>query len=149
MLSRPELQFRLPVGFRWAQNGKVELDPDRRVQQAIHLVFEKMTELGSARQVLLWFRGEKTSLPSLVAESPGHDVIWKLPVYNTIWHMLRNPLYAGAYAFGKTESRTSVVDGRARKRSKPSACSQWQRITRGNQPDDICCSLRFCAHAKS
>jgi hypothetical protein len=133
MLSRPELQFRLPVGFRWAQNGKVELDPDRRVQQAI----------------LLWFRGEKTSLPSLVAESPGHDVIWKLPVYNTIWHMLRNPLYAGAYAFGKTESRTSVVDGRARKRSKPSACSQWQRITRGNQPDDICCSLRFCAHAKS
>jgi DNA invertase Pin-like site-specific DNA recombinase len=112
---RGELQFRLPVGFRWTQNGKVEIDPDRRVQQAVHLVFTKMTELGSARQVLLWFRGEKTSLPALVLEAPGNDVIWKLPVYNTIWHMLRNPMYAGTYAFGKTESRTKVVDGRARK----------------------------------
>ena len=41
--------------------------------------------------------------------------MWKLPVYNTIWRVMRNPVYAGAYAFGKTESRTKVVDGRARK----------------------------------
>ncbi|MGI9072229.1 MAG: recombinase family protein [Bryobacteraceae bacterium] len=112
---RGELQFRLPVGFRWTQNGKVEMDPDRRVQEAVHLVFAKMAELGSARQVLLWFRAEKTNLPALVVEAPGNGVVWKLPVYNTIWHMVRNPMYAGAYAFGKTESRTKVIDGRARK----------------------------------
>ena len=112
---RGELQFRLPIGFRWTPNGKVEIDPDRRVQQAIHLVFSKTTEMGSARQVLLWFRREKTTLPALVVDAPGHEIIWKLPVYNTIWHMLRNPMYAGAYAFGKTEVRTKVVEGRARK----------------------------------
>jgi len=112
---RGELKFRLPVGFRWTINGKVEIDPDRRVQEAVHLVFAKMTELGSARQVLLWFRGEKTNLPSLVLGGPGYNVIWKQPVYNSIWHMLRNPTYAGAYAFGKTEARTRVVEGRARK----------------------------------
>lgn len=78
---RGELQFRLPVGFRWTQNGKVEIDPDRRVQEAVHLVFAKMTELGSARQVLLWFRAEKTNLPALVLEAPGKGVVWKLPVY--------------------------------------------------------------------
>jgi len=135
---RGELQFRLPVGFRWTLNRKVEIDPDRRVQDAVHLVFNKMTELGSARQVLLWFRGEKTSLPSLTLEAPGHDVVWKLPVYNTIWHMLRNPMYAGAYAFGKTESRTKVINGRARKsegHQKPR--DTWMVLLRDHHPGYI------------
>ena len=128
---RGELQFRLPVGFRWTPTGKVEMEPDRRVQEAVHLVFAKMAELGSARQVLLWFRAEKINLPALVLEAPGHDTLWKLPVYNTIWHMLRNPMYAGAYAFGKTEARTRILDGRARKsegHSKPLA--SWMVLLR-------------------
>jgi DNA invertase Pin-like site-specific DNA recombinase len=112
---RGELQFALPVGYHWAPNGKVEMDPDRRVQQAIGLVFSKMAEFGSARQVLLWFRGDKVSLPALIHGESGRELVWKLPVYNTIWHMLRNPMYAGGYAFGKTEARIRVVDGRARK----------------------------------
>jgi len=120
--QRGELQFALPVGYRWAPNGKVERDPDRRIQQAIELVFAKVGEFGSARQVLLWFRTEKISLPALIYGESGRELVWKLPVYNTIWHMLRNPMYAGGYAFGKTESRTRVVGGRARKtigHSKP------------------------------
>ncbi len=135
---RGELQFRLPIGFRWTVNGKVEIDPDRRVQESIHLVFAKLTELGSARQVLLWFRGEKINLPSLVVEAPGHDVLWKPPVYNSIWHMLRNPMYAGAYAFGKTESRTKVIDGRARKTEghfKP--FETWMVLIRDHHPGYI------------
>jgi excisionase family DNA binding protein len=84
------------------------------VQQAVELIFAKVAELGSARQALLWFRREKVSLPKM-DEGSGQEISWKLPVYNTIWKVLRNPMYAGAYAFGKTESRTKVVDGRARK----------------------------------
>jgi hypothetical protein len=42
-------------------------------------------------------------------------MVWKVPIYNTLLKMLTNPAYAGAYAFGKTQSRIRVVDGRARK----------------------------------
>jgi len=135
---RGELQFRLPVGFQWTHHGKVEMDPDRRVQNAVHLVFTKTKELGSARQVLLWFRGEKMTLPALGLDSPGNDVIWKLPVYNTIWHILRNPMYAGAYAFGKTESRTKVVNGRARKsEGHIKTLETWMVLIRDHHPGYI------------
>jgi DNA invertase Pin-like site-specific DNA recombinase len=135
---RGELQFALPIGYRWAANGKVEKDPDRRIQQAIELVFAKMQEFGSARQVLLWFRGERVSLPALMHGESGRELVWKLPVYNTIWHMLRNPMYAGGYAFGKTEARTRVVAGRARKtigHSKP--VESWTVLIRDHHPGYI------------
>lgn len=136
--QRGELQFALPIGYRWAPNGKVEKDPDRRIQQAIELVFAKMGEVGSARQVLLWFRAEKVSLPAVMHGESGRELIWKMPVYNTIWHMLRNPMYAGGYAFGKTEARTRVVGGRARKtigHGKP--VENWTVLLRDHHPGYI------------
>ena len=134
---RGELKFHLPVGFVWSEAGKVEMDPDRRVQQAIHLVFTKMKELGSVRQVLLWFRREKVCLPAR-AEGPGHQCVWKLPVYNTIYHMVQNAMYAGAYVFGKTESRTKIVDGHTRKSAghfKPK--ESWIVLIRDHHPGYI------------
>ncbi len=112
---RGELRIPLPVGFCWSPNGKIETDPDERVQQAIQMVFRKMTELGSIRQVLIWLRQENVCLP--VSSPPAGEAprVWKLPLYQNTHHILTNPIYAGAYAFGKTEARTKVVDGRARR----------------------------------
>jgi hypothetical protein len=44
----------------------------------------------------------------------GRRITWKLPVYNTLHHMLTNPVYAGAYAFGRTGSRVTIEAGRKR-----------------------------------
>ena len=112
---RGELQFLLPVGFCWNVSGKIEKDPDQRVQQAIQLVFGKLVELGSVRQTLLWFRQEDVSIPVLPRDPGEPPIVWKLPVYRQVWAILTNPLYAGAYAFGRREVRTRIVDGRARK----------------------------------
>jgi DNA invertase Pin-like site-specific DNA recombinase len=112
---RGELQFLLPVGFCWNASRKIEKDPDQRVQQAIQLVFGKLEELGSVRQTLLWFRQQNVSIPVLPRDPSGSPIVWKLPVYRQIWAILTNPVYAGAYAFGRREIRNSIVDGRARK----------------------------------
>jgi DNA invertase Pin-like site-specific DNA recombinase len=136
--GRGELQFLLPVGLCWTAAGKIERDPDQRVQQAIQLVFAKMIELGSARQVLLWFRQENITLPALPRDPGEPKMIWKLPVYNTILAILTNPVYAGAYAFGKTQARTMVVNGRARKtvgHRKPRP--EWTVLIRGHHPGYI------------
>lgn len=112
---RGELQYCLPVGYLWNAEGRIEIDADERVRHALASVFSKMTELGSVRQVLLWFRRERIELPMKIFEPPGERTTWALPVYNSVLKILTNPIYAGAYAFGKTGSRTSVVEGRARK----------------------------------
>jgi DNA invertase Pin-like site-specific DNA recombinase len=126
--GRGELRIPLPVGFCWI-DGKIVRDPDQRVQQAVQLVFRKMAELGSIRQVMMWFQQEKVCLPAFPVGQGA--MVWKLPLYTNIRSMLANPVYAGAYAFGKTETRVGIVDGHARKSSghrKPR--QQWKVLIR-------------------
>lgn len=118
--KRGELRFCLPIGLCWTDDGKIELDPDRRVQRAIRLVFDKFVELGSARQVLMWLADENFSLPRVKGNKnwgPQRDVVWRRPGYMSVLAIIRNPLYAGAYVYGRSESRTRIVDGKPRKTS--------------------------------
>ena len=66
----------------------------------------------SVRQVHLWLRHERIPLPAVAYGAEGRRIEWKLPVYNTVLHILTNPIYAGAYAFGRTGSRVSIEAGR-------------------------------------
>src|SRR5271168_1856793 len=111
---RGELFLTVAVGFLKVRHDRIEKDPDRRVQEAIRLVFTKFAELQTVRQVHLWMRQERVPLPAVGYGAEGRTVTWKLPVYNTLHHLLTNPIYAGAYAFGRTGSRVTIEAGRKR-----------------------------------
>lgn len=109
---RGELFMTVAIGYVRIGNNRIEKDPDRRIAEAIGLVFAKFVEMQSVRQVHLWFRQEHIPLPAVCYGTEDRAIEWKLPVYNTILHILTNPIYAGAYAFGRTGSRVSIEAGR-------------------------------------
>lgn len=86
------------------------------MRDALQLVFSKFAEFQSARQVHIWLRDEAIELPVKSRGGETRGVIWRLPAYNTVHNILINPIYAGAYAFGRTTSRVSVENGRKRVR---------------------------------
>ena len=110
--QRGELYTTVAIGYVRTADQRLEKDPHRRVQESIHLVFQKFRDCGSIRQVLLWLRQEAIALPAVTYGDEGRYLLWKLPVYNTLHNILTNPVYAGAYAHGRTESRTRIVAGR-------------------------------------
>jgi hypothetical protein len=109
---RGELFTTVAVGYLRKGLDQIEKDPDLRVQQALALIFRTFTELQSVRQVLLWFRQEKIVAPAVRHGLDGRRLEWKAPVYNTIHHILCNPIYAGAYAYGRSTSKTRIANGR-------------------------------------
>ena len=112
---RGELRIPPPIGYTWDRHVGLGLDPDRRLQEVIRLVFQKFRELGSARQVLLWMASQNMHFPY---PSDGRTLTsfeWRPIRYRNVISILKNPFYAGVYAYGKCEKRTTIVDGRARK----------------------------------
>jgi Resolvase, N terminal domain/Recombinase len=111
---RGELFKRLPVGYARDGTGKVVLHPDRRVCEAIRLVFSKFRELWSVRQTFQWFRDHDVELPANPIS--GTRLVWTIPSQSLVADILRNPFYAGAYVWGRRPTETLLVDGRLRKR---------------------------------
>ena len=112
---RGELFFTVAVGYVKAGRDKIEMDPDLRVREAISLVFARFAEMQSIRQVFLSLLADQIALPYIDSKSSGQRQLrWKLPVYSTVDNLLTNPVYAGAYVFGRTGSRTTIENGRKR-----------------------------------
>lgn len=112
--ARGDLHTTLAIGFIRGDGDCIEKDPDLRIREALAAVFTKFAQLHSVRQVMLWFRQESIVLPAAVYGPLGRHVQWKLPIYNTVLKILTNPVYAGAYAFGRTGSKVRIEEGRKR-----------------------------------
>jgi DNA invertase Pin-like site-specific DNA recombinase len=124
--ARGELRRGLPVGFVWGEeDGEVRFHPDEAVVAAIRNVFARFAETGSARRVWLWFRSEGLTFPLQMHQRA--EVRWVEASYTAIHHVLTNPVYAGAYAYGKTRQETTLdASGARRKRIRRLPRSEWQ-----------------------
>jgi len=124
---RGALFLGVAAGYVKAGRDRIEKDPDQRVHDALKLVFSKFAEFQSVRQVHLWLRDEGIALPVKSHKAAeGRSIVWRLPLYNTVHNILTNPVYAGAYAFGRTMSKVSVEKGRKRvKRGLRRPLAEW------------------------
>ena len=124
---RGELRISVPIGYLWDREAGLDFDPDLRVQEAVRLIFAKFRELGSARQVLLWMSAHQVHFPRPSDGKRSTVFEWRPLRYRNVISVLKNPFYAGAYVYGKSEKRAEIVDGRVRKsygHSKP--LEQWE-----------------------
>lgn len=123
--ARGELRRGLPVGLVWGEeDGDVLFHPDEAITGAIRTAFEKFSEIGSVRQVWLWFRSEGLLMPQ---QTIGlSEIRWVAPTYHAIYQILTNPVYAGAYTYGKTRQERYVDEtGRLRKRVRKLPQAEW------------------------
>lgn len=135
--ARGELRRGLPVGFVWGEeDSEVRFHPDEAVTAIIRTVFERFAEFGSVRRVWLWFLSEKLDFP--VRPRPGEEIRWIPPSYHTIHQVLANPVYAGAYAYGKSRHERYVDDsGGLRRRVRSLPRSEWAVLIREHHPGYI------------
>jgi DNA invertase Pin-like site-specific DNA recombinase len=120
--QRGELLVAAPVGFLKTEAPHFEKDPDRRVQEAIGLVFRTFGELGTVRQTLSWFLEQGLQLP---ARSVAGEIMWRRPSFGVLYRMLTNPIYGGAYAYGKTEHTLQYAHGEPRTGHRRRPREEW------------------------
>jgi len=126
-----------PAGYELNELGQLELSSDERVQAEVRRVFQKLDELGTARQVFVWWREEGLPFPVRRTSPRAHPVVW-LPVsYAMILRTLHHPIYAGAYVFGRSETKRLLNPETQRLelvRSLRSSVEDWPVLIRDHHP---------------
>jgi DNA invertase Pin-like site-specific DNA recombinase len=112
--KRGALAHHLPTGLLRTADGEVVLDPDVSVQQRIGLAFQKFLELGTIQKVLTYFLRNQLKLPRKQTSGIyAGQVLWKAPTSASLASMLKNPAYAGTFAYGRRiADPTRQVPGR-------------------------------------
>jgi DNA invertase Pin-like site-specific DNA recombinase len=124
--KRGALVQRVAIGYVKGADDRIEKDPDARVRAAIDLIFRKFAELGSARQVYFWLDQQQIQLPIARGPEDAREIIWQPARYHAVHSVLKNPVYAGAYTYGRSKTTTRLEAGQKRVfRQKKNRREDW------------------------
>ncbi len=138
---RGELFRRVPISYVRTSDDRVEKDPDERIRASIEILFRKFTELGSVRQLYFWLCNQQIKVPVIASAGSPLPIVWKPPRYHSLLSLLRNPLYAGVYAYGQSKTTIRIEDGRKRAvRSKRPRQEDWTVLIQDHHEGYISCA---------
>jgi DNA invertase Pin-like site-specific DNA recombinase len=134
--ERGELFTVVPLGYVRLPSGEVVRDPDEQVQAVVGLIFAKFRELGSVYAVFHYLVRQGLRLGVRARRGPQRgQVEWRRPALPTLFAVLHNPIYAGAYAYGRqARDRRHREDGAARARSRVVPMAAWAVLIRDRLP---------------
>jgi DNA invertase Pin-like site-specific DNA recombinase len=134
--ERGELAIPLPIGYVRRPSGEVVLDPDEQAQQVVRLVFSTFRRLGTVNGVLRYLVAQQVQLPVRVhAGASKGELESRRPSRETLRIMLRNPVYAGYYAYGRRQVELRrKVPGRPSTGRVVKDASEWLVLLPGRLP---------------
>ena len=131
--QKGELRVPLPVGYDYDAEDKVVLCRDEAEREAVATIFRRFEELGSARQVLLSLLQDGLDLPR---RRPKGRVEWARPTLASVYNVLTNPCFAGAFAFGRSRTVREIGPEGARvtRKRRKREPSEWSVLIRDHHP---------------
>ncbi len=123
---RGALVRRVPIGYVKGSDDRIEKDPDARINSSIDLIFRKFAELNSVRQVFFWFDQQQIQLPIARGPEEVRQIVWQSARYHAVLSVLKNPAYAGVYAYGRSKTTVRLDAGYKRiRRQKQQRREDW------------------------
>lgn len=127
--QRGELALALPMGLVRQEDGRVLKDPNQEIQDRIQLVFDTFLRVKSANRVLRFFNLEHFTLPQ---QDRFGDLIWNRPSVAAILSILKNPAFAGAFVYGRSQTHRELGSGRSKTQHMP--FGKWKIIVKDKYP---------------
>jgi hypothetical protein len=103
--ARGQLFHGVPMGYVLLPTGEVDFDPDEQARDVMRFVFEQFDAIGSIHGLFHWLIRHDIQLPIRARGGARKGQLeWHRPSVSVLAQVLRNPLYAGAYSYGRRRS---------------------------------------------
>lgn len=132
LARKGEYRVRPPIGYVYEddESTTLALDPDEEIRRAVALLFERYRVAGTSMDVVRHFSANGLRFPARF----GKRLVWSRLTLGRIHDVVANPLYAGAFVFGRAHGQTVLEDGRRRRRVRQRPMSEWPVVLRDRHP---------------